>query len=55
MEKEIVNGLLKEVLQDNKILFTKEELDCIKKNFNTIKKVYIIGVINSKEVYESNL
>lgn len=47
MEEEIVRERIKE----NEDLFTKKELEIIEKNFSTVKKIYLLGLINGREIY----
>lgn len=51
MKEEIVRDRIKE----NETLFTKEDLKIIEKSFETIKKIYLIGLINGREIYGKNL
>lgn len=39
-----MDNIFLERLKDNKNIFTKEEMNIIKNNINTFKKVYFIGV-----------
>lgn len=48
MEEEIV----REVMKENKELFTKEDFKIINNNFKTVKKIYLIGLINGREIYK---
>lgn len=43
MEKEIVEEIVKERVQENEKLFTKEELNFIKDNSNLVEKIYLLG------------
>lgn len=51
-EKNVVEEIVKERIKENEKLFTKKELKFINNNFNLIKKIYLIGVINSKEIWK---
>ena len=39
-------------MKKNQRLFTKEEIEFIKKHKNCIKKIYLLGFIDGKECYE---
>lgn len=51
MEKD-VEQIVKERIKENENLFSNKELIIINDNFNVIKKIYLIGIINGKNVYE---
>lgn len=40
---------IEERIEENKELFTDEELKTIDNNFAVIKKIYILGMINTKK------
>lgn len=48
MKEEIVRERIKE----NESLFTYEEKRCMDNNFNLIKKTYLLGLINGREIYK---
>lgn len=52
MEKEIVQEIVQKRVQENQNLFTKEELEFIEGNIGLMKKIYLLGLMNGKEVYE---
>lgn len=54
MEKEVTNleEFIKERIEENKLLFSKKEMKCIKQEFNIIKKIYLLGFINSKDCFK---
>lgn len=52
MEKNIIEEIFIERLEENKELFSEKELITIKENRNLTKKIYLIGLINAKEIYE---
>lgn len=52
MEKDIVEEIVKERVKENEELFTMEELKFIKDNSKILKKVYLLGLVNGKNVYE---
>jgi len=43
---------MKERIEENKNLFTEDELKFIINNINIIKKVYLIGLINGRQMYK---
>ena len=47
-----IENVIKERIEENKKLFNSNELDFIAKNINIIKKIYLIGLINGKNIYE---
>ena len=47
-----IEDLIKERIEENKKLFNSKELNFIANNINIIKKVYLIGLINGKNIYE---
>lgn len=55
MEKEIVEGIVKKRIEENKELFSLEEHSIIENNINLTKKIYILGFINARDIYGNNL
>lgn len=47
----ITNFIQSRILENQK-LFTYEELDLINKNKNCVKKLYLLGFLDSKNCYE---
>ncbi len=43
--------IVKERIKENEKLFSKEELKTIKNNIILTKKVYMIGLVNGKQIY----
>lgn len=43
---------MKERIEENKNLFNEKELRILDGNSNLIKKIYLLGLINGKEIYE---
>ena len=41
-------------IEENEKLFSEEELKITKNNFSLIKKMYLIGLINGREIYKNN-
>ena len=55
MEEDIVEEILKEIVEENKALFLEEELKLIKNNVKMVKKIYLLGLINAREIYGKSL
>ena len=54
MEKESdLQNFIKERIEENRKLFTTEELHLIKENYNLIKKIYILAAKDSRETFEN--
>ena len=54
MEKESdLQNFIKKRIEENKKLFTIEELHLINKNYNLIKKIYILAAKDSRETFEN--
>ena len=51
-EKNIINEIVKDRIKENERLFTKQELKLIKDNDNIIKKIYLIGLIDGKNIWK---
>lgn len=45
---------IEERIKENVELFSKEELKIVKSNFKLMKKVYLMGLINGREIYKNN-
>ena len=45
-DEEIMEDILKERIEENKELFSKEELTLLNNNVNIIKKIYLLGAID---------
>lgn len=43
--------IVKERIKENEKLFSKEELETIENNIILTKKVYMIGLVNEKQIY----
>lgn len=50
MKKITLEEFIKERVKENKELFSKKELTNIEENIILIKKIYILALINSKDV-----
>lgn len=48
--KDLVKEFLEERIEENRKLFFDYELYLIKENINTMKKIYILGVVNFNKV-----
>lgn len=44
----VLNNFIKERLEENKELFTCDEISKLNKEFELIKKIYLLGFINAK-------
>ena len=44
-----------EIILENEELFNKEELLMINSNLKVIKKIYLLGLINGKQIYAEKL
>lgn len=54
MEKESdLQNFIKERIEENRKLFTTEELHLINENYNLIKKIYILAAKDSRETFEN--
>lgn len=51
MGKMFLTDFIEERIEENRDLFTTEELLLIKENRKCINKVYLLGAINSKDCY----
>lgn len=52
MENVTLDCFIEDRTEENKNLFTREELECIKYNKECIKKIYLLGFIDAKGCYE---
>ena len=43
---------IKRIIEENKSSFTNEELNIIKKNMQLVKKLYLLGLSNGRDVYK---
>lgn len=50
MKDVVLNEFIKERIKENEVLFNKQECDIINNNRNLIKKIYILGVKDGKEI-----
>lgn len=46
--------IIDEIILENEELFNKEELLMINSNLKVIKKIYLLGLINGKQIYGKN-
>lgn len=49
-KKDLVKEFLEKRIEENKKLFRDYELDLIKENINTMKKIYILGGVNFNKI-----
>lgn len=54
MESITLEEFVKARIEENKELFTQEELRWIEENRRCINKVYLLGVMNTKKCYEND-
>lgn len=47
--------IIDEIILENEGLFNKEELLMINSNLKVIKKIYLLGLINGKQIYGEKL
>lgn len=57
MKKESTNEIcikkiLKERIKENQKLFNKYEIKVINNNFKIAKKIYLLGVVNGRDIYK---
>lgn len=53
MEEKSVQEIVRKRVQENQNLFTKEELEFIEGNMKLMKKMYMLGLKNGKDIYQS--
>ena len=46
--------IIDEIILENEELFNKEELLMINSKLKVIKKIYLLGLINGKQIYGKN-
>ena len=46
--------IIDEIILENEEIFNKEELLMINSNLKVIKKIYLLGLINGKQIYGKN-
>lgn len=51
-ENEIIEEVLKERIEENEELFNKKELSLLNNNIKIIKKIYLMGLINGRNIYK---
>lgn len=49
-----LDSFIKDRLLENKKLFTHKEMKFIEKNKKLVKKIYLLGVKNAKDLYDEN-
>lgn len=54
-ENEIIEEILKERIKENENLFNEEQIITINKNLNVFSKIYLLGLINGRQIYGNNL
>lgn len=43
---------IEKIIEDNKDSFTEDELRTIEKNILLVKKIYLIGLSNGRDIYK---
>lgn len=51
-EEIILDNFVKEKIEENEELFLKEEIELVKNNVSTVKKIYLLGLIDGREIYK---
>ena len=49
-----MENLIKQRIEENKKIFNEEELTFFYKNVNIIYKIYLLGLIDAKQIYGKN-
>ena len=49
--KKDVEEIIRERIEENKNLFTEDEIKKINKEIMLIKKMYVLGFINARQIY----
>ena len=49
--KKDVEEIIRERIEENKNLFTEDEIKKINKEIKLIKKMYVLGFINARQIY----
>lgn len=52
--RNIVEKIIEDRIIENKEMFNRKEIELLLRNFNATKKVYLIGLINGKQIYGKN-
>lgn len=52
--RNIVEKIIEDRIIENKEMFNRKEIELLLSNFNATKKVYLIGLINGKQIYGKN-
>lgn len=53
MKKITLEKFIEERIQENEELFTRQEVQYIKRNKECINKIYLLGAKNGKETFEN--
>lgn len=51
-EEIILNNFAKERIEENEELFLNEEIELVKNNVSIVKKIYLLGLIDGREIYK---
>ncbi len=52
MKSIFLENFIEERIEENKNLFTKEEIEFMKNNKECLHKVYLLGAINGRDCYK---
>ena len=52
MKNTPLSVFIKKRIKENEKLFTKSELSYIKKHYQCVKKIYLLGFIDGKDCYD---
>lgn len=55
MKSIFLENFIEERIEENKNLFTKEEIEFMKNNKECLHKVYLLGAINSRDCYKKDI
>lgn len=50
--EEIIEKILKGRIEENENLFSKDEINLFNDNIKSIKKIYLLGVVNGRNIYK---
>ena len=46
-----IEEIVKQRVEENQEFFSKKEIEVINNNFIIMKKIYLLGLLNGKEIY----
>ncbi len=53
VKNDVLGKFIKERVEENKNLFVDREIEIIKNNNSLIRKLYLLGFVNSRECYKT--